>query len=213
MTTETELALKQLYDKYTMLQLTLFCFTEDRAGKWLKRKGKDGTIYINELEDVKIIEDSNGKLRAVQTSNDYSCPIEDGKIIDIINEIRPKKKATPKKVTYMDVFKRVIDIMNDKTGFAPDADDIEDEENGEVDICIDYDGNEHKNWTNARAFVGGDLDEYSIFEVVANLDDIYDKLASRWDAEFCDSCRILGKVKVEDNSPAGIMEALDKAGL
>lgn len=215
MNKETELALKQLYDKYTMIQLTLFCLTEKRTGKWLSKK-KDGTIYINDLEDVKIIEDSNGKLRAVQMSNDYSCPIEDGKIIDIINELRPKKKATPKNykgVTYMDVFRRVLDIMDSKTGYTPNDEEIEDEENGDVDICIDYDGNEHKTWTNAKAFVGGDPDEESIFQVVADLDDIYDKLASRWDAEFCDSCRILGKVDVKDNSPAGIMKALDKAGL
>lgn len=213
MNKETELALKQLYDKYTMIQLMLFCLTEKRAGKWLK---KGDTIYINELEDVKIIEDNNGDLRAVQISNDYSCPIEDGKIIDIINELRPKKKAKPKDykgVTYMDVFKRVLDIMDNKTGYAPIADDIEDEENGEVDICIDDDGFEHKYWTNVKAFVGGDPDESSIFDEVADLDSIYYKLASRWDAEFCNSCRILGKVNVKDNSPAGIMKALDKAGL
>ena len=230
---KTELALKQLYDKYTMLHLTLFCLTEKRDGKWLKRKGKDGTIYINELEDVKIIEDNNGILRAVQISNDYSCPIDDEKIIDIINEIRPKpkkvakkskkKKAQPKKkdyngVTYMDVFKRVVDIMHNKTGYAPYAGDIEDEENGEVNI--DLDEGEHKVWQNVRTFLGGwteeDDDGYetqSIFDLVDDLDMRYEKLASRWDAQFCDSCRILGTVYVEDNTPAGIMEALDKAGL
>ena len=97
MDTDTQLALKQLYDKYYMIQLMLFCLTEERASKWLKRKGKDGTIYINDLEDVKIIEDNNGDLRVVQISNDYSCPIEDGKIIDIINELRPKTKKVEKK--------------------------------------------------------------------------------------------------------------------
>lgn len=117
-----------------------------------------------------------------------------------------------KSVTYVDVYNRVVDIMNDKTGFAP-VDEIEDAEKGEIDICIDYDGWEHKTWTNARAFVGGDEKEASIFEEVADLDRDYEDLASRWDAEFCSSCRILGTVDVKDTSPAGIMKALDEAGL
>ncbi len=109
MNNDTKLALKQLYDKYTMLQLTLFCLTEERAGKWLKRKGNDGTIYINDLEDVKIIEDNNGELRAVQISNDYSCPIEDEKIIDIINELRPKTKKVAKKCATPEKLMKALD--------------------------------------------------------------------------------------------------------
>lgn len=128
-----------------------------------------------------------------------------------------KKKAKLKKddytnTTYLDVYKRVVDIMHDKTGYAPDR-DIKDEENEEIAICLDFDGNEQKYWSNAKAFVGGDPDEESIFEVVADLYAKYEKLASRWDAEFADHCSILGEVDVEDTSPAGIMKALDKAGL
>ena len=126
-----------------------------------------------------------------------------------------KKEAKPKKndytdTTYLDVYKRVVDIMNDKTGYAPDDVESEDEE---VDICIDDDGDEHKYWSSAKAFVGGDPKEPSIFDEVADLYSKYYKLASRWDAEFADSCSILGEVKVKDTSPAGIMKALDEAGL
>ena len=103
--------------------------------------------------------------------------------------------------------------MHKKTGYAPNDEEIEDEENDEVDIGIDFDGWEHKTWSNVKAFVGGDPDEESIFEVVADLDARYEKLASRWDAEFAKNCRILGQVDVEDTSPAGIMKALDEAGL
>ena len=135
-----------------------------------------------------------------------------------------KKKAEPAKdytnTTYLDVFKRVVGIMNDKTGYAPNDEEIEDEENGVVDICLDFDGWEHRVWQNARTFLGGwteeDDDDYeteSIFELVADLDMKYEKLASRWDAQFCSSCRILGQVDVKDSSPAGIMKALDEAGL
>lgn len=126
-----------------------------------------------------------------------------------------KKKAEPTKddytnTTYLDVYKRVVDIMNDKTGYAPDDVESEDEE---VDICLDDDGDEHKYWSNAKAFVGGDPEEPSIFDEVADLYAKYYKLASRWDAEFCSNCRILGQVDVKDTSPAGIMKALDEAGL
>lgn len=127
-----------------------------------------------------------------------------------------KKKAEPTKdctnTTYLDVYKRVVDIMNKKTGYAPDR-DIKDEENEEIDICIDDDGNEHKSWSSAKAFVGGDPKETSIFDEVADLYAIYDKLASRWDAGFADNCSILGEVDVKDTSPDGIMKALDEAGL
>ncbi len=115
-----------------------------------------------------------------------------------------------KSVTYLDVYDRVQNFMAYNTGFAPD-DGIGEED--VVDICTDEEGNEHKHWTNPRAFVGGDENESSVFEEVAYLDDIYYKLASRWDAEFVDACRILGTVKVKDRSPAGIMKALDEAGL
>ena len=79
---------------------------------------------------------------------------------------------------------------------------------------------EHIVWQNVRTFLGGwteedddDYEKQSIFDLVAHLDMKYDKLDSRWDAEFAKNCRILGKVNVKDNSPAGIMKALDKAGL
>ena len=128
-------------------------------------------------------------------------------------EEKAGETANKKPVTYMDVFDRVLDIMDDKTGYAPYDGNIKDEENGEVDIGLDFDGFKHRTWKNVKAFVGGDPDEESIFEVVADLDAVYHKLASRWDAQFCDSCRILGNVEVEDTSPAGIMKALDEAGL
>ena len=107
MSKKTESRLKLAYDKYTMLQLMLYSIIS-KNGKWLKRK-KDDIIFINDSEDVKIIEDSNGDLSAVQISNEYSCPITDPEIIDIINEIRlgfpnenhPKKKKVTKKSSYL----------------------------------------------------------------------------------------------------------------
>ena len=127
-----------------------------------------------------------------------------------MNKKQKKPTENKKPVTYMDVFKRVYDFMIYNTGYAPNKVEREDKR---VSICLDDDGNEHKTWSNVKAFVGGDPEEASIFEEVAGLDDIYDKLASRWDAEFCDSCRILGNVKVKDTSPTGIMKALDEAEL
>lgn len=152
-------------------------------------------------------------LKPLKSEPEIEVPIKDAELIALIDEIRPKPKKNYKGVTYMDVFDRVLDIMNKKNGYAPNDEEIEDEENGEVDICIDDDGWNHKTWTNVKAFVGGDPKESSIFDEVADLDASYHKLASRWDAEFCENCRILGKVDVKDNSPEGIMKALDKAGL
>lgn len=171
MNKETEIRLKHLYDKYTMIQLTLFCLTEKRAGKWLKTKGKDGTIYINELEDVKIIEDSNGELRAVQISNDYSCPIEDGKIIDIINELRPKpkkvakKEATPKKnyknATWLDAFKRVADYLGGTryalyVGGDEEWEDCSEDDEVSMGVCDedeDRDGEQWLHWDSVKDFL------------------------------------------------------------
>lgn len=135
-----------------------------------------------------------------------------------------KKEAKPTKddytnTTYLDVYKRVVDIMNDKTGYAPSG-DIKDEENEEIDICLDFDGWEYRVWQNARTFLGGwteeddgDYERQSIFELVDDLYSRYEKLADRWLAEFADHCSILGEVNVKDSSPAGIMKALDEAGL
>ena len=242
MNKETELALKQLYDKYTMIQLTLFCLTEKRAGKWLK---KGDTIYINELEDVKIIEDSNGKLRAVQISNDYSCPIDDEKIIDIINELRPKtkkvakKKATPKKkdykgVTYMDVFKRVADYLSETryalyVGGDEEWEDCSEEDEVSMRVCDedeDRDGEQWLNWDSVKDFLTKPLSGNhcntnsdgcaNIFESVACWESHRYKveLGSPYLIWLIDTIGELGKVNIKKcDTPEKLMKALDKAGL
>ena len=221
MNKKLKLRLRKLEQHYAnMHELLLSMLDDNDGGHWFANDER--VLFSNATEGTSICQEPDGTLYLESSSAPESKEaITDQRIIDLINEIRPKKKVAKKKAepkknyknaTYMDVFKRVVGIMNDKTGFAP-YDDIEDEENGEIDICTDYDGDEHKTWSNAKAFVGGDPEESSIFEEVADLDAKYEKLASRWDAEFASSCRILGKVDVKDTSPAGIMKALDKAGL
>ena len=191
------------------------------GGEW-KKPMRLIDYDLEELIDarLKIVKAKKEKEEAKKAKSEKKVEKVEKKV-----EKAEKKKAKPKKddytnTTYLDVFKRVVGIMNDKTGYAPNDEEIEDEENGEIDICLDFDGWEHRVWQNARTFLGGwteeDADDYetqSIFELVADLDMKYEKLASRWDAEFAKNCRILGQVDVEDTSPAGIMKALDKAGL
>lgn len=213
--------LSQIQIRYSYTNDLLVAMLDESEGMWYANDDK--ILFSNCAEGVSIVKGAYGALCIEHSSTpEIKVPINDPELIALIDEIRPKpkkvakksekKKATSKKkeYTYMDVFKRVYDFMSHNTGFAPE--DIESEDD-EVDICLDDDGNEHTTWTNAKAFVGGDENEESIFEVIADLDMKYDKLASRWDAEFCNSCRILGKVNVKDTSPAGIMKALDKAGL
>lgn len=176
------------------------------GGEW--KKPMELTDYdLEELIDarLKIVKAKKEKEEAKKAKSEKK-----------IEKKAEKKKAEPTNdytnTTYLDVYKRVVDIMHDKTGYAPDR-DIKDEKNEEIAICLDFDGNEQKYWSNAKAFVGGDPDEPSIFDEVADLYAKYEKLASRWDAEFADHCSILGEVDVEDTSPAGIMKALDEAGL
>lgn len=176
------------------------------GGEW--KKPMELTDYdLEELIDarLKIVKAKKEKEEAKKAKSEKK-----------IEKKAEKKKAEPTNdytnTTYLDVYKRVVDIMHDKTGYAPDR-DIKDEENEEIAICLDFDGNEQKYWSSAKAFVGGDPEETSIFDEVADLYAKYEKLASRWDAEFADHCSILGEVDVEDTSPAGIMKALDEAGL
>lgn len=222
MNKKLKLRLRKLEQHYANMHELLLSMLDDKdGGHWSANDEK--VLFSNATEGTSICQEPDGTLYLELSSvPEFKEAITDQRIIDLINEIHPKqkkvaKKAQPKKnyknATYMDVFKRVVGIMNDKTGYAPNDDEIEDEENYGVDICIDDDGFDHKTWSNVKAFVGGDPEESSIFDVVADLDARYDKLASRWDAQFANYCRILGKVDVKDTSPAGIMKALDKAGL
>lgn len=241
MNKDTKLALKQLYDKYTMIQLTLFCLTEKRAGKWLK---KGDTIYINDLEDVKIVEDSNGKLRAVQMSNDYSCPIEDGKIIDIINELRPKpkkvvkKEAKPKKnyknATWIDVFMRVADYL-DGTRYAlyvggdEEWEDCSEDDEVSMKVCDedeDRDGEQWLKWDSVKDFLTKPLSGSHCNTNSDGCANIFESVAC-WEAHrykvelgcpyllwLIDNIGVLGKVDIKKcATPEKLMEALDKAGL
>lgn len=221
-----------LSTKYSIIQEILDSLKNKKGKWWTEAESKaqpplwptkdSKMIYTSHAANA-IVDDGDGTLY-VGDCGQYECPITDPELLELIDAIRPKQKKVAKKkkaqlkknyanATYMDVFKRVVGIMNDKTGYAPNDDEIEDEENYGVDICIDDDGFDHKTWSNVKAFVGGDPEEPSIFEEVADLDAIYYKLANRWEAEFAKNCRILGKVDVKDTSPAGIMKALDKAGL
>lgn len=237
MTHKQEVKLNRLQMKLE-IELQIIQTLLNECGDWHDGTGKDKLVlrvFEGERLEASIFK-SNKYRTYIATVPGWKMKMEirDAEVVELIDEgvekalkkaekkvkkvkKAEKKEAKPKKndytnTTYLDVYKRVVDIMNKKTGYDPDR-DIKDEENEEIDICIDPDGDEHKYWSSAKAFVGGDPEESSIFDEVADLDAIYFKLASRWDAQFCSSCRILGQVDVKDTSPAGIMKALDEAGL
>ena len=233
MNKKMSMKLLELSIKYSILHEIVDSLKNNKGKWWTEAESKtepplwpkkDSKMVYTSHSGNAIVDAGYGTLY-VGDCGQFECPITDPELLELINAIRPKqkkvakkkKKAQPKNdyknATYMDVFKRVIGIMNDKTGYAPFDGHIKDEEHGEVEIGLDYDGDELKTWSNAKAFVGGDPEEPSIFEEVADLDAKYDKLASRWEAEFAGHCSILGKVDVKDTSPAGIMKALDKAGI
>lgn len=239
MTHKQEVALNRLQLKLETLKNVVDAVLRE-GGDWHDGTGKDKLVLrvLNEVDVEEatvhfinnkfVVKVSGWKVKYTIDDNALNAALKEGmKKAKSEKKVKKaeKKEAKPKKndytnTTYLDVFKRVVGIMNDKTGYAPNDEEIEDEENGVVDICLDFDGWEHRVWQNARTFLGGwteeDDDDYeteSIFELVADLDMKYEKLASRWDAEFAKNCRILGEVNVEDSSPAGIMKALDEAGL
>lgn len=222
MTHKQEVALNRLSLKLETLKQVVDAVLNE-GGDWHDGTGKDKLVLrvLNEVDveeatvhfihDTFVVKVSGWKVKYTIDDNALIAGLKEG----MKKAKSEKKESKPKKndytnTTYLDVFDRVLGIMRDKTGYAPDDVESEDEE---IDICIDPDGDEHKYWSNAKAFVGGDPEEPSIFDEVADLDAIYFKLASRWDAQFCSSCRILGQVDVKDTSPAGIMKALDEAGL
>lgn len=223
MTHRQEVALNRLQLKLDTLKKVVDAVLQE-GGDWHDGTGKDKLVLrvLNEVDveeatvhfihDTFVVKVSGWKVKYTIDDNALIVGLKEG----MKKAKAQKKESKPKKndytnTTYLDVYKRVVDIMHDKTGYAPDR-YIKDEENEEIAICL-ADGKEQKYWSNAKAFVGGDPDEPSVFDVVADLDARYEKLASRWDAEFVDSCSILGEVDVEDTSPAGIMKALDEAGL
>lgn len=230
MTHKQEVALNRLQMKLE-IELRIIQTLLNECGDWHDGTGKDKLVLrvLNEVDveeatvhfihDTFVMKVSGWKIKYTIDNNTLIAGLKEGmkkaKAQKKVEKKAEKKKAEPTKdytnTTYLDVYKRVVDIMDKKTGYAPDR-YINDEENEEIAICL-ADGKEQKYWSNAKAFVGGDPDEPSIFDVVADLDSRYEKLASRWDAEFVDSCSILGEVDVEDTSPAGIMKALDEAGI
>ena len=234
MTHKQEVALNRLQMKLE-IELRIIQTLLNECGDWHDGTGKDKLVLrvLNEVDVEEatvhfinnkfVMKVSGWKIKYTIDDNVLTAGLKEGmkkakvqkKVEKKAEKKVEKKKAEPTKddytnTTYLDVYKRVVGIMNDKTGYAPDDVESEDEE---IDICIDDDGDEHKYWSSAKAFVGGDPKEPSIFDEVADLYSKYYKLASRWDAEFADSCSILGEVKVKDTSPAGIMKALDEAGL
>ena len=222
MNKKMSMKLLELSIKYSIIQEIVDSLKNNKGRWWTEAESKaepplwptkESKIIFTSGKSNAIVDDGEGTLYFGDCGQ-FECRISDPELIELINAILPKTKKVAKKnyknTTYMDVFKRVVDIMNDKTGYMPNEVKSEDEE---IDICIDDDGDEHKTWSNVKAFVGGDPEESSIFEEVADLYAIYYKLANRWEAEFAKDCRILGKVNVKDTSPAGIMKALDEAGL
>lgn len=234
MTHKQEVKLNRLQMKLE-IELQIIQTLLNECGDWHDGTGKDKLVLrvFNEVDVEEatvhfinnkfVMKVSGWKIKYTIDDNTLTAGLKEGmkkakaqkKVEKKAEKKVEKKEAKTKKndytnTTYLDVYKRVVGIMNDKTGYAPDDVESEDEE---IDICIDPDGDEHKYWSNAKAFVGGDPDEPSIFDEVADLDAKYFKLASRWDAQFCSCCRILGQVDVKDTSPAGIMKALDEAGL
>lgn len=240
MTHKQEVALNRLQMKLE-IELRIIQTLLNECGDWHDGTGKDKLVLrvLNEVDVEEatvhfinnkfVMKVSGWKIKYTIDDNVLTAGLKEGmkkakaqKKVE--KKAEKKKEAKPKKndytnTTYLDVYKRVVGIMNDKTGFAP-SDDIQDEENEVIDICLDFDGWEHRVWQNARTFLcgwtEGDDDDYetqSIFELVDDLYARYEKLADRWLAEFADHCSILGEVNVKDYSPAGIMKALDEAGL
>ena len=168
------------------------------------------TNRIKELE--KLLEQANAEVQRLKDK--YEPPKEEPE------KEEPEKWEWDKKtVDYVECFARVCAYMDKNTGYIPDLyeNDVDYDENTEVDIMV-YDGEygdeEHETWENVRDFVGGNEKAESIFERCAWLEHRYYKLASRWLASFANSCKSLGNVKLtKDRTPAGIMKALDKAGL
>lgn len=243
MTHKQEVSLNRLSLKLETLKQVVDAVLQE-GGDWHDGTGKDKLVLrvLNEVDveeatvhfihNTFVVNVSGWKVKYTIDDNALTAALKEGmkkakskkKVKKAEKKAEKKKEAKPKKndytnTTYLDVYKRVVGIMNDKTGFAP-SDDITDEENEVIDICLDFDGWEHRVWQNARTFLGGwteeddgDYEQQSIFELVDDLYSRYEKLADRWLAEFADHCSILGEVNVKDTSPAGIMKALDEAGL
>lgn len=244
MTHKEEVKLNRFLAKCEAMRDIALCMLGDN-GHWEDGTGKKKVVYEvdkAEISDTTVVlsESRNHKFNIKVGELKKQMELTDKELEELIDarlkivkaekkvkkveKKAEKKKAKPTKdytnTTYMDVFDRVLGIMHDKTGYAPNDEEIEDEENGVVDICLDFDGWEHRVWQNVRTFLAGgteedddDYEKQSIFELVDDLYTRYEKLADRWLAEFADHCSILGEVNVEDTSPAGIMKALDEAGL
>lgn len=225
--------LLELSIKYNIIHEILDSL-KNKKGKWWTESESKAEPPLWPTKDSKIIYmsranaivDAGDGTLYVGDCGQFECPITDPELLELINAIRPKqkkvakkKKAQPKNdyknATYIDVFKRVCSYMTENTGFVPSIYEYNKDydENTEVDICLDYDGMVHEGWCSVRGFVGGYEDEESIFETIDAYDCRYDKL-TRWYAEFCDACRSLKNVELtKDRTPAGIMKALDKAGI
>lgn len=81
--------LDKLVDDYNIMTELVIALHSGR-GEW--KKTKVGTIYEHFEEDVEVVANENGTLE-VKNSGDYSCPISDPAIINIINALAPKPKA------------------------------------------------------------------------------------------------------------------------
>jgi len=97
---EVESKLQALVDKYnTLTQLVIALNSghgEWNTGKYLYehweewtaiKEGKDGTLF------------AVGEMPEAEEDDDYTCPITDPELIEVINEMRPKAKKSEKKKT------------------------------------------------------------------------------------------------------------------
>ena len=190
-------------------------------GKSTKKVAKKPTKQAAPKADASIVKLTNRIKELEQLLGQANAEVERLKAKYEPPKEEPKKWEWDKKtVDYVECFDRVCAYMDKNTGFVPDLyynGDDELDENTEVDIMV-YDGEygdeEHETWENVRDFVGGNEKAESIFERLAWLEHKYYKLASRWLASFANSCKSLGSVELtKDRTPAGIMKALDKAGI
>lgn len=146
------------------------------------------TNRIKELE--KLLEQANAEVQRLKGK--YEPAKED----------ESDKLEWDKNTTYKDVFDRVCDYIGfvecdrDETGQVMD--------DSKIDLALDDDGMEHVTWTNYKSFLLGE-GEQSIFDVAS--DSYYSSYG------FGDSYPELGKVKIKNTTPVGLMKALDKAGI
>lgn len=121
-------------------------------------------------------------------------------------------------VTYLDVFNRVKEYLEDNGGYNPEVD----EDDGTVSMVMDDDGMTYMYWDSIEDFLVAPWEDHhanfdqpgcaGIFEIAEFWDCKYEKL-TRWAAVFVDNCWKLASVDISNKTPSALMEALDDAGI